>query len=427
MKRLQTHFRRQQLMLAITATLCTQVSFSAEITDAELNDLRQQIAELRNQVAALQAQPVAITSQTTDTKTLSMPQPKLSFKTKAGADLNFYGFVRADASYQAKGASTMYNNISAVPLEGTAEEDKQQDRFQATATATRFGMDFKTPTAIGDVGGKIEMDFFGGSTRDQFRIRHAYLTYANWLVGQTWSNFIAPEYLPESLDAATYVGGSLQRVPIVKYTDNITDKTNFAVSVEDPKYNTRSDPDNEMRLPALVGRINHKFDNGSVISGRSFVAEKKTTEDENVSWGLGLGGKYQITPETMLKADYYHVKGDGKFLFWANSGYVLDEDNQMHSNEFDVFTVGLSHSFSPKLRSTIGYGYMKADDNNEFAELSYDDTSQNKSLWQGWVNAIYKPYTPIELGVEYVYGERETFDGQNGIDNRINMMAVYHF
>ncbi|MDB0198704.1 DcaP-like protein, partial [Acinetobacter baumannii] len=55
--------------------------------------------------------------------------------------------------------------------------------------------------------------------------------------------------------------------------------------------------DNKMRLPALVGRLNHKFANGSMLSGRSFVAEKRTNNDSEWAWGVGLGGKYQITPD----------------------------------------------------------------------------------------------------------------------------------
>lgn len=56
-----------------------------------------------------------------------------------------------------------------------------------------------------------------------------------------------------------------------------------------------------MRLPALVGRLNHKFANGSMLSGRSFVAEKRTNNDSEWAWGVGLGGKYQITLIHYLK------------------------------------------------------------------------------------------------------------------------------
>ncbi|SDY21008.1 hypothetical protein [Acinetobacter kyonggiensis] len=51
------------------------------------------------------------------------------------------------------------------------------------------------------------MDFLGGAGRDTFRIRHAYLTYDQWLVGQTWSNFNAVEYFPETVDASLFRGG----------------------------------------------------------------------------------------------------------------------------------------------------------------------------------------------------------------------------
>lgn len=429
MYRVLSQFKAQHLMIAMLTASTTTLSH-AENNQHELAELRQQIMDLRHELQQIKnqtSQPVTTLQTVPTTPITTAVSEKKSFISNHGAEVSLYGYIRTDASYQAKGAATMYNNISAVPLENTAEAAKQSDQLRATASATRIGVNFKTPTAFGDIGGKFETDFFGSATRDQFRIRHAYLTYDNWLVGQTWSNFIAPEYLPETIDAATYVGGSLQRTPIIRYSDKITDQTSFVVSIEDPKYTAATDPDHEMRLPAIVGRVNHKFDNGSILSGRSFLAEKKTSNDQEWAWGIGLGGKYQMTPDTMLKADYYHIKGDGRFLFWTNSGYVIDDQQQMHSNEFDTISLGLTHQLNPKLRSTLGYGYMRAKDDNTFASLKYNDATQNKALWQGWANAIYNPYKPISLGIEYVYGERETFDGRTGSDNRVNMMAIYDF
>ncbi len=419
----------QKSLLAVSVTLFMSSALAGQ-TDPEIAQLRKEVKELRAMLQAnIQAQK-SLSQQRVELTTSATPQaaqPTKQVLTKSGAEFNLYGYIRADASYQMKGASTMYNNISGVPLENTPEESAQKDQLHSTVNVTRFGLNFKTPTAAGDVGGKLEMDFFGAATRDQFRIRHAYLTFDKWLIGQTWSTFIAPEYYPETIDAGTFVGSALLRSPLVRYSDNLTANTSFAISVEDPKYTATSDPDNKMRLPALVGRLNHKFANGSMLSGRSFVAEKRTNHDEEVAWGVGLGGKYQITPDTLLKADYYHVKGDGRFLLWTNSGYAIDDQNNMHSNEFDTVSLGITHQFTPQIRSTLGYGYMKAKDDNRFAELQRNSTTQNKELWQGWVNALYNPYKPITLGVEYVYGERETFDGRNGIDNRFNMMASYDF
>ncbi|WP_151742640.1 DcaP family trimeric outer membrane transporter, partial [Acinetobacter sp. TUM15113] len=280
-----------QKSILATAVLTAMSAAYSGTESAEIAQLRQEVQELRAMLQQYVKQPVP-TSSSPQVAVAAAPQatqtqaPKLNIS-KGGAEVSLYGYLRADASYQAKGASTMYNNISGVPLEHTAEEAQQKDRLHSTVNVTRLGLNFKTPTAAGDVGGKLEMDFFGGSTRDQFRIRHAYLTFDKWLIGQTWSTFIAPEYYPETIDAGTYVGGALQRSPLLRYSDNLSANTSFAVAIEDPKYTATSDPDNEMRLPALVGRLNHKFENGSLLSGRTFMAEKKTSNDEEWAWGVG--------------------------------------------------------------------------------------------------------------------------------------------
>ena len=106
-----------------------------------------------------------------------------------------------------------------------------------------------------------------------------------------------------------------------------------------------------------------------------------------------MGGKYQITPDTLLKADYYHVKGDGRFLLWTNSGYAIDDQNNMHSNEFDTVSLGITHQFTPQIRSTLAYGYMKAKDDNRFAELQRNSTTQNKRALAGLGECTFITHT----------------------------------
>jgi hypothetical protein len=66
---------------------------------------------------------------------------------------------------------------------------------------------------------------------------------------------------------------------------------------------------------------------------------------------------------------------------------------------------------------------MFANDANQFAQQASVDTTQNKTLQQGWWNMMYSPVPPVTLGVEYIYGERKTFSGQKGKDNRVGAMA----
>ncbi|MFX9988226.1 DcaP family trimeric outer membrane transporter, partial [Acinetobacter baumannii] len=54
-------------------------------------------------------------------------------------------------------------------------------------------------------------------------------------------------------------------------------------------------------------------------------------------------------------------------------------------------------------------------------------TAGNEKVQQAWINFIYTPVKPIDLGLEYVNGKRETFAGDSYKDNRIGLMAKYSF
>lgn len=421
------------LTLAVAMGMATMAQANGSNTEVE--QLRGEVKELRALLEQYVAAKPAVSMPAPGTPAQNYPAPAaapkangLSFTTPSGTEVKFYGNIRADVAYQAEGGSAarMYNQISTVPLEGKGEAS---DRLKTTLNASRFGFDFKTPMQEKDLSGKFEMDFVGGSDADQFRIRHAYMTYGNWLVGQTWSNFAVPDYMPETIDALGYVGESVKRTPQVRYTQTVNPNTNVIVALEDSKDSTKT---NEMRLPALTARLNQKFANGAgIITPRLMVTEKKTADDEIVSWGAGLGLKYNLTPSTTLKADYYHVKGDSSFIFSSNPGYVVDGKN-MVENEFDSITVGLTQQFNPKWRGTLGYGYMKADKNQAYYDAAankdlINENLCNENLWQGWANVFYSPVKPLSFGLEYVYGERETFDGLTGEDNRVQATAIYNF
>lgn len=432
-------------VLSLSVLMAASSSFAQMTLEQQVESLQKQVQELQTLMKQQQSTNSSI-QQNLNTAIAAPPPPagakkewnKLS--TKNGAELEIYGNIRADASYQSKGPDTIYNKISALPLEGTVDVKKNSDRFQSTLNATRLGFNFKAPS-MGEhnLGGKVEMDFFGGAGRDTFRIRHAYITLDQWLLGQTWSNFNAIENYPETVDASLSVGGSLTRVPQIKYSYPVDKNLSLAVSLEDPKAETitttgnetvKTDPYAKLKLPSLTGRVNYKFDNGSSVSGRTFLTQKTTSYakgDDFLAWGVGAGGKLQILPKTLVRLDYNHIKGDTKNVLWTNSAYALTLNGDIKPNELDTIAVGVTQQFTPKIRGTLGFGYMRADDSNEFSKLVYNDPAQNKQLAEGWINMFYNPYKPLNLGVEYMYGERKTFDNKTGEDNRVNFTAIYDF
>ncbi|ENX20555.1 MULTISPECIES: DcaP family trimeric outer membrane transporter [Acinetobacter] len=427
-------FKRTVLMSMMAMSLggislSTQAQTSAQSNQQEIEQLRQEVQALRALVEQQQRQTAVVTAHVAATPA---PASKPVMKIASGAEFNLYGNIRADASYQAEGGSAarMYNQINAVPLEGVGE---RSDEFKSTLAATRLGMDFKAPVGAGDkaLSGKVEVDFLGGASFDNLRIRHAYISYANWLIGQTWSNFAVPDYIPETVDALVYAGGSIKRTPQVRYTSTISPETNLVFAVEDPKDATITGI--KQRLPALTARLNHKFADNLTVSARAMGNEKRVNEDEKTAWGVGLGAKYEFVPGTSFKADYYHVKGDSSFVSYANPGVVTAANGDLLQSEFDSITVGLTQQFNDKLRGTIGYGYMNFDqDNGYLAAPGLNLTAVNKDLWQAWANVFYNPTKPLSFGLEYVYGEREALGAApngstKGEDNRINAVAIYNF
>ncbi|MCH7390538.1 DcaP family trimeric outer membrane transporter [Acinetobacter dispersus] len=453
-------FVMQGLAIIVAALMMNSTHAASE--QEQIQQLRDEVKELKallqqyvpqakqqndaTQVAVAPATPVVATQNQNTSVVTAAPSKKspLTFSTASGAEVKLYGFLRGDASYQSKGGDGIFNRINKVDLEGA---EKNSDRFYSTATVTRLGLDFKAPVEGADVGGKLEVDFRGGTSNDTIRIRHAYLTMNDWLFGQTTSTFLATDLQPEMLDFNSPLGIGTYRTPMVRYSGKFNPETSYAVALE------KGSDDN--RAPALTSKVKYDFAEGKgTTSVRALITEarskdaykevltqidkdtfKKETKqisanDSELGWGVAVGAKYKFTNALQAMIDYSHVKGDSKFLLYTNNAYNVNPNNfGLNLNEFDALTLGATYQINPKLRSTLAYGAMFADGSNDFAKQAViaKDAAQNKTLQQGWWNIMYSPVTPITFGLEYIYGERKTFDGQKGTDNRVGAMARYNF
>ena len=77
------------------------------------------------------------------------------------------------------------------------------------------------------------MDFFGTNATTP-RLRHAYGQAKNFLLGQTFSNFMDPDTGPDQLD---FQGPNAQvsiRSPQFRYSLLVANKTTFSLSAEKP-------------------------------------------------------------------------------------------------------------------------------------------------------------------------------------------------
>ena len=414
------------LAIAVSALMLNSAQ-AATAEQKEVAQLRAEVAELKALIKQQQQVQVQQQADIQQVKTRPAPvvvaaapaSPLAGLKSKAGADVNLYGFVRGDANYIIEGFDGDFGGVASST--GTTK-----DKLRATAKTTRLGLDFSAPVgADNKVGAKIEVDFAGAGDSESLRIRHAYLTYNNWLFGQTTSNFLS-SHAPEMIDFSTNVGGGTTRVPQVRYNYKLAPQTQLFVSAEEGDSKTAVSGDIQYRVPNLTAKLTQGFADGKgSASARALVEnyKSKLADDTETAWGVAAGASYAVTDQLKLNGDLSYAEGNSNYLYGSNNAYVAD-GNSIEQNKFSAVQVGATYKFNEKLRSTLAYGALFADDGSRFAELS---PAQNEEVQQAWLNIIYAPVKPVELGVEYVNGKRKTFAGDSYNDDRVGLMAKYSF
>lgn len=420
------------LAIAVSAIMLNS-AHAATAEQKEVAQLRAEVAELKALIKQQQQVQVQQQADIQQVKARPAPAPVMapaasplaSLKSKAGADVNLYGFVRGDANYIIEGADDDFNNAAKVG----GSVGSVNDKLRATAKTTRLGLDFTSPVG-GDnkVGGKLEVDFAGSN--EALRIRHAYLTYNSWLFGQTTSNFLS-NHAPEMIDFGTNIGGGTARVPQVRYGIKLAPQTQLLVSAEEGDSTASfaaNTPDIKYRAPNLTAKLTQGFADGKgTASARALVENYKSNaaDDTETAWGLAAGATFDVTNQLKLTGDASYVKGNNNYLYGmnANNAYAVT-GNSIEQNEVIGVQVGATYKVLPNLRSTVGYGALFADDGTEFAKLQQ---TANEEVQQAWLNIIYSPAKPVELGVEYVNGKRKNFAGTSFNDERVGLMAKYSF
>ena len=145
--------------------------------------------------------------------------------------LRIGGYAKTDFIYDLKPAGNVDSFIPAtIPIPSITGINNST----ISVRATRFNLDFLVPTKSGDsYRFFFEMDFFGTNSTTP-KLRHAYGQAKNFLVGQTFSNFMDPDAGPDQLDYQGPNGQVSIRNPQFRYTLLVANKTTFSFSAEKP-------------------------------------------------------------------------------------------------------------------------------------------------------------------------------------------------
>ncbi len=405
-----------------TSGFANSVENRISALEIELNNLK----ELRAQDAKVAEAQIVQVQNVPDTK-----------KTTVVSDTNikFYGIVRMDGALDFKDTTAAPFVSNQIP---SVDRSPAGNRSAFTLTATRLGMDMSKVVKDTDVKAKIEMDFWDGAEGNgKLRIRHAYVDFNNWLLGQTSSGMANIETNTESVDYTLFMGYSWTRTPQVRYNFNLAPEHNLKIAAE--YVDSRSS-----ELPALTAKYVFNQSNLTAVA-QGFVHEKRATVTVNgdekdldkLAWGVGAGLKFKPTSKNSIQGHFYHVEGDEKFVSYTAqnvgilNGYPSKGDfsvnanqNDLDQNKVNTYVLGYSHKLSDQWRTNFVASLLDFDDSTAYAK---NNTAANKRVSDLAANLFYTPVPSVDVGLEYHQGKREQFDGKEFDVSRLNFVTAYKF
>ncbi|MBB1440866.1 porin [Shewanella sp. SG41-4] len=360
---------------------------------------------------------------------------------QAATDMTFGGYIKADVMFSDYGNgapdSGSLSRQFYVPgtIYGTTGNGKQVVDFQARES--RFN--FKTVTDVEGhkLTGFIELDFMTHTDGNERvsnsyspRIRHAFMSYDNWTVGQTWTTFQNPGALPENLDFV----GAAEGTPFVRQSQLRYTNGNWQFSIENPE--TTVTPlggggritSGSGVVPDFVGRYNFSASSGSTFSVAAIVRQldleqvvgTTTYDTSELGYGVSVAGVIPVGKDD-LKFTATYGEGLGRYmaLNYANAG-VLDTNGDIQAIKSFGGFVSYRHWWSEQWRSSVTFSGFSADN-----DVALTGGSVNKEAYSGYVNLLFSPSKPLTFGVEFMHALNEREDGTDGDLNRIMFSAKY--
>lgn len=449
------------LLLSATMLSASPASAQNGDVDARLDRLEALVTGLIERMDAKEGTPaaadVAVAQQAqqaiSETRALAertaVVETKVAEQSSGGNGFNvgktrvtYGGYVKVDAiSQRTSGGQVGSGSIvrdflipGAIPVGGTSSG------FDTDFSARQSRIILQTSTDVGDghkLGSKIEMDFMvtsGGNERVSNsytpRLRQAYITFDNWLFGQAWTTFQDVGALPEALDFIGPTPGTVfDRQPMIRYTNG-----GLQIAVEQPETTVTSPTGGRVlagddSVPDVVLRYNYKDDFGHLTAaaiGRVLKVKPDDfglISDSAFGYGLSLSGKVKLGSRNDLRFMATAGQGLGRYI---GLNIVNDAALRLDGSLDPIATysgfLAFRHMWTDNVRSTISGSYFKAD--NPVALTTGGVTDES---WNAFANIIYSPVPPLDLGIEYMYANRELENGASGNLQKVQVSAKYKF
>jgi len=366
---------------------------------------------------------------------------------------------RLDATYDVGPFPGNFIQAPFIPLKGVNGASRMRSNADLQALATTFGAKTKTQTSLGEVDTHIEMDFYGDDNFDarknddyEPRMTFAYFDVQGFRIGQDTTNFFDLDSIGSTVDYGTIMGGFVRQGQI-RYTHfphhhhhhwkwsaalerPATDYTNeegvitrqydasavpdFTLNIKYQKHNAHA------TLRGLVRELRVK--EAQDVNGTAGVGDH---ESRDTAFGLGVSGRYFFVDGSSIFGQFNFGDGIGRYIVdhHGQSAFFNDETGIFRSQRASFGTVGLEviwPTHCHNIRSNFIYSHSQVDVSSQTPVLT-GDIRVTESIDKFFTNILYEPIKHMDLGIEYNYARRESFDEREGHISRVSAAAVYHF
>ncbi len=349
--------------------------------------------------------------------------------------LKIGGYFKTDFIYDLKPAG---NTDSFIPSSFPVPQPTSVNNTTISIRPTRLSLDFRIPyTKVGDVRFYVEGDFFGSNSTTP-RLRHAYAQARNFLIGQTFSNFMDPDGFPDTLDFQGPNGMVSIRNPQFRYGFALSPSTTFYVSVEKPssdvlfktpEFNSQPNapaPDGVIRLRKEFER-GHFQVAGAFRSIAAFVVTTPTAKTDSVfGWGVNTSVGFKTYGRDNIIFAVAAGHGISRYI-QDTSGLGIDAEpasgttTHLEATPAVGVEAAYQHYWFKKLRSSAVYSYAAVNNTDLAAATTY-----NHATYTG-ANLIWNPGGSLYLGGEFLYGWTMQQNGLSANAPRIQFSAKYSF
>jgi hypothetical protein len=345
------------------------------------------------------------------------------------------GYIKVDfvADFDGTLDSTQFL-MRTIPVEGTPEYggDAYVDFF---AKETRINFDIRRiiPGAV-PLRGFVEGDFFSAGA--QFRLRHAYITAGNFVIGQTWTTLSFMEAIPVMIDFAAgdaLFGG---RAPQLRYQRLLNDRWKVSVAAEQLQYLGIQNANNlpgkaTTQWPLLAVRADYKYDDGIVSFGTSvgqlhWDGAANGPSDSAAQFAFLVGGRQNLGERAYATYHFSYSEGAGENIMafaGTAANAVLDANGKLETFPAFAAVFGFGYNLTSTLttQGSYAYGVLDTPDSRDPLALERGGVGHLNLIWRPKNNEYFT------MGAEIMYGKTRVQNGATGDATRLQLMAKFAF